>query len=164
MESVVLMGTAHRIQLGLAGDVESFEKRLTALCQTFKVRAIGEEMSTAALAAQDVARTIGAKVAQNLNLPHIYCDLPLLERRRLGISTVQEIQHQAHVDMWSKDQLADRLSEHFASVERYWLEQLRQLNTWPVLYVCGANHVASFAQVLQNDGFVCSIAETDWGA
>jgi hypothetical protein len=164
MKAVVLVGTAHTIQLGQLGDIKAFEERLLALCNEFEVLAIGEEMSTDVLASRGVSETIGARVARKLGLPHIYCDPSPAERKRLDITSVQDIQLQAFHEMWTDQQKRDRLAEHFATVERYWLDRLRDTNKWPALYVCGANHVDSFGRLLEASGHRAPIADADWGA
>ena len=46
--------------------------------------------------------------------------------------------------------------------ERCWLEELRSLNVWPVVFVCGAYHVECFRQLLESEGLSCEEIVSRW--
>jgi hypothetical protein len=63
------------------------------------------------------------KLAEDLKLHHVFCELSKAEREKRGIKTI-----------------ADR--------ERHWLSVLTGVQHFPVLVVCGAFHVKSFGELL----------------
>ena len=77
-------------------------------------------------------------------------------------------ENEIRIDAWlssstlSESEIATRVSEGYVKRERYWLEQLRRLNVWPVLLICGANHVASFCKLLKQQSIAAHVAAEDW--
>ncbi len=164
MRKVILLGTGHRIQVGKQDTIRAFEARLHALCNDYAVRAIGEEMSCDLLARDHTPETVAHRVATKLGIPHRYCDPPLSERLRLGTTTVNGIDVEAEQLGWSDEEIAKRLAAHFVIVETYWLDEIADLNVWPMLFVCGANHVATFSRRALQRGHEVVVTDKDWGA
>jgi len=46
--------------------------------------------------------------------------------------------------------------------EHYWLDRLFELACWPVLFVCGANHVDTFTAKAKARGRTVSVLHHDW--
>ena len=97
-------------------------------------------------------------------MPHRFCDPNREERARLDIRQENDIRLQ---DWLSKSKLTEaeflsRVMESYTRRERYWVEQLNDFNVWSVLFVCGADHVTSFRQLLEQRGIAVHIAAEDW--
>ena len=78
------------------------------------------------------------------------------------ISREEEIDDEALLRDWGSDEIAQRKAESHEKRERYWLEQLRRFDKWPVLFVCGAEHVTSFRNLLEQENITVFVAATDW--
>jgi len=158
--TVVVVGTSHTIQ---TTDV-ALKPFLEGLCQLFKVRAVAEEMSAEALAEKSCPVSIPMQVASALNLPHRLCDPNRAQRASLGIQQENDIRISVFPSVLPESEVSARVAESHGKRERHWLEQLRSLDTWPVLFVCGADHVASFSRLLEAEGLGTHIAAEDWAS
>jgi hypothetical protein len=157
---VIVVGTSHTIQVADL-DLKPFLKRL---CQEFEVHAVAEEMNEEALAEKNCTVSIPMQVASELQMPHRFCDPNRAERAKLRIRQENDIRISAFPSTLPESEVATRLAESHANRERYWLEQLRSLDLWPVLFVCGADHVASFSHLLTQENIVVQIAAEDWAS
>lgn len=157
---IIIVGTSHTIQVS---DLE-LKPFLESLCQEFKVHAVAEEMNEEALAEKHCTASIPMQVASELQIPHRFCDPNMTERVKLGIRQENDIRISAFPCTLAEPEVAACLAESHAKRERYWLEQLRSLNLWPVLFVCGADHVASFCHLLKQEDIVVHIAAEDWAS
>ncbi len=157
---VIVVGTSHPIQVA-DRDFESF---LHCLCQTFAVRAVAEEMSAEALGETKCSTSVLMRIAKSLGVAHRFCDPNRRERVELQIDQESNIRAQALLPGWSEAEIAQRVIESHAKRERYWLAHLRGLDQWPVLFVCGAGHVASFSQLLEQERITAHVAADDWAS
>lgn len=157
---IILIGTSHPIQIADLG----LKSYLEGLWQKFNVRAVAEEMNQEALVENSCVASIPMQVASALRIPHRFCDPNMTQRAELNILQENGIRILIRRSKLPESEVAKRLEESYAKRERYWLEQLRDLNLWPVLFVCGADHVASFCKLLEQEIIVVHIAATDWTA
>lgn len=156
---IIVVGTSHTIQT-TTSELKPF---LDNLCREFKVCVVAEEMSKEALAENNCTASIPMQVASALRVPHLFCDPNREERARLEIHQENDIRIEAFLStVTSETEIAARIAESHTKRERYWLEQLRNLNTWPVLFICGADHVTSFCQLLRQEGIAMHVAAEDW--
>jgi hypothetical protein len=89
--------------------------------------------------------TVCDEVAKKENLFHILCDPTCSERQALGISK-------------------ENTPSDDEKREKEWLRRLMQSCRYPVLVVCGANHLCSFAQLCRDQGLVPTIVTDDFEA
>jgi hypothetical protein len=164
VKRLVLLGTSHAIQRGESGRPSDLEARLEIVCRDFAVRALGEEMNREVLAKGNTPETVGERVARRLGLAHIYCDPTEAERMSMGTTTVPKIHAQAWRLDWSDEETARQLATHNDLVEGYWFGRIRELDLWPMLFMCGAEHVSSFSRRASQQGHEVVIADKDWGA
>ena len=157
---IIVIGTRHPIQIA---DLE-LKPFLESQCQKLNVRAVAEEMSQEALAEKNCVASIPMQVASTLRIPHRFCDPNRTQRDELKILQENDIRISAFPSKLSESEVATRLAESYAKREQYWLEQLRGLNLWPVLFVCGADHVASFCDLLEQEAIVAHVAAKDWAS
>lgn len=123
-------------------------------------------MSEEAFAEKDCAASIPMKVANALQLPHKFCDPNRAERTKQGIRQENEIRGQAFFanPTLSESEIAARVTESYAKREQYWLAQLDGLSVWPVLFICGADHVTSFCNLLKQKSIAARVAAKDWAS
>jgi hypothetical protein len=137
---------------------------LAAVCDKFAIRAVAEELDQKLLASLRVAETPARRIATRLGLPHTYCDPSRAERLKLGTTTEGEIRFEAKEQGWTDAETNERLAAHSAIREKVWLERIIKLDTWPVLLVCGADHVPTFSRRAAEQGCKVALADADWGA
>lgn len=159
---IIVVGTSHTIQIA---DPE-LKPFLETLCREFNVLAVAEEMNEEALAEKDCTASIPMQIASALQMPHRFCDPNRTEREKLEIRQENQIRTQAWLSnsTLSESEIAARVTESHVKRERYWLEQLHSLNVWPILFICGANHVASFCKLLKQQSIAAHVAAEDWGS
>lgn len=167
-DMVIVVGTSHSIQMatdeGNAETREEFMAFLESLCRTHEVRAVAEEMNAEALAERGCSTSIPMRLAQSLGVNHRFCDPDRSERARLGMFQENDVRAQGFLSTWSEAEISSRILAEHIKRERYWLDQIRGLNQWPLLFVCGANHVASFCDLLAREGLAASIGAADWSS
>jgi hypothetical protein len=164
MAKIVLIGTSHKYQT--CGDnadaIEQFRQLLISLCFEHGATAIAEEMNQAALAERGASESIACVVATDLKLNHQLSD-PLPELRgQLGIRGENDIRSCGFINDWSQEQIENEVRKSHEIREQYWLNQLQILNSWPLLFVCGANHTEPFSALLRSNGFKVIVPFADW--
>jgi hypothetical protein len=146
MKPIFIVGTSHegfqiRPQSGPQDGADAFKRYVLQMARTYSVLTVAEEMSSEALKGR---RTICDEVAKEENLSHVMCDLTSCERETLGISK-------------------ENTPSDAQKREKEWLRRLEPCK-FPVLFVCGANHVCSFAQRCRDKGLVPTIVNCDFKA
>lgn len=110
----------------------------------------------------NVKMTICQITAEKLNILHRYCDPDSCQRETLGITSEQEVSLDGFFNNRSPQSIETRRSTEFEIREKYRQDRLLDMNTWPVLFVCGANHVESFAKILDDQTIAYEIIVRDW--
>jgi hypothetical protein len=161
MPDLCLTGTQQPFQIpGMAG-AEAFEAALETYVDSISVMAIAEEMSLAGLARRKVNESIAKRVADRKGLCHCYCDLDRDERQHHGIPSREEIelrfqrQPRQEIDRQLRLLLEDPR-------ERHWLMRLEEFGRWPVLFICGEEHVCWFAAKVRDSGRSVEILTATW--
>ena len=133
---VYLIGTDHSFQyLGKQCDehgiklIMAFSTYLEEAAKRINACLIAEEFSMEALQINNVIASTAQKVAQKLNIAHVFCDPTSIERKRLGIER-----------------------NDFALREQYWLKQIHGYLHDDIIFVCGNSHIPSFCALLHEDG------------
>lgn len=166
MPKIVLIGTSHKYQTSDgradADSIEQFRQLLIALCSEHKAKAIAEEMSVAVLAERGVSESVACTVAAEMKFEYQLSDPTPELRTQLGIHSENDIRIQGFPKTRSQQQIEAEIRKSYAIREGYWLNQLGSLNSWPLLFVCGANHSKSFSTLLRDSGFEVIVAFADW--
>jgi hypothetical protein len=66
------------------------------------------------------------------------------------------------INNWSAEKIEEESKTSHSIRERHWLTELLNLNNWPVLFICGAEHVSPFQQLLQENALSAEVAAPDW--
>jgi hypothetical protein len=162
MKSVVLVGTSHKYQLPGNPAEHEFRNLLEQICEVFEVRAIAEEMSVEALAQKRASQSLCEQIASAKGIHYRSCDPNNEQRQALHIRQEQDIRLEAFFNDWDNDRLDREIRAAHAIRERHWLDQLLDLNCWPALFVCGANHIKSFYGALDANGLHADVVAWDW--
>ena len=164
----LIFGTDHRYQHGSNELSEkqhrAFRLKLSSISASCGVRAIAEENSLQAVHEQDRDRSVVAEVAEMLHLSHRYCDPEHKKRAELGISQKCAIRASAARGSWPENRVREEIKLSHNRREAHWVEQLRELDQWPVLFICGADHSQTFCSVLHEHGINADIVEYQWSA
>ncbi len=138
---------------------------LIGLCRTHGIRAVAEELSTEALAQCGHAASIPMQAAKLEKVEHRFCDPDSAERVRLSICLDELLMRaQGQLDGLSEIDIASRIVSEHAKRERYWFAKIQALDQWPILFICGANHVGNFRALLEREGFTVTVAAEDWAS
>lgn len=167
MAKVVLIGTSHKYQMRARDveteDVDQFEHLLSSLCSKHMAEGIAEEMSQTALAGRGVSESVAQMVSAALGVAHQLSDPPPAIREQLGVICDENFfRAEGWLQNWSPERIETEVRKSHDIRERYWLTQLRILNAWPVLFVCGAIHLEPFSALLRENGFEVVVAFSDW--
>lgn len=166
MKTVLLIGTSHEYQLPQAGSrsrgSERFRGLVATTCQDEDVKAIAEEMSLDALELHSTKQSVGEQIAESFNIPHRYCDPSIKEQERLGIDQPDNIRMSGFFATCDQSKIEAKVNASLAARRDYWLEQLLNLDAWPVLFICGADHTEPFRTLLQANGIAVRVLFTKW--
>jgi hypothetical protein len=157
---LLLVGTSHDYQIPGNAGANDFQAVLENLSREHSVRAIAEEHSLDALRMANALETICKKVARRLGLQHAYCDPGIEDRKSLGVQQENDIKMRKFHDRSIDFQNELRISH--LKREQFWMDRVCELNCWPLLFVCGANHIESFSTLSRKQGAVVLIVENDW--
>ena len=118
--------------------IRAFQDYLREQIQATGAMLLAEEFSEDALRMSNASTATVKQVADEVCLPHLFCDPGPQERIQLQIvSTVER--------------------------EGYWLKRLAPFRDCEVLFVCGDDHVSTFQQTLAAEGLASCILSTGWG-
>jgi hypothetical protein len=147
MRAVFLVGVNHQYQVGPDGiipveasavDFSKFADFLQTVIERYKIRGIAEEMSRCALRIHHVrGDSFPCALAAKIGMPHRYCDPDAATQKAVNIT--EDSQR-----------------------EQYWIKELITFDTFPVLFILGADHIESFKALLINSAFQPFIVERNW--
>lgn len=172
MQTVFLVGTSHNFQLPVGGPhadgIAQFRFMILDLCRRHDLDAIAEEMNSYALQENDdVKESVAQQVCASLGRRHQFSDPSPDERYKLGIRKDSDIRVEHLLDEWTQEQIeSDVLARGRVPSdkirEQYWLKRIQELDAWPLLFICGADHFTSFAALLRAAGLDVVEAHPDW--
>lgn len=171
MKKAVLLGTSHTIQRG-DDQKDSFQSHIEHLCKTHKVEAIAEEID-------DKTISIANTTANEFDITHKIIEPNEEETKSLNIELEHEIFYQLmtkyEIDPYPKrpydknmapdvyEEYKTRLEKTYREREAEWLKRINELDTWPVLIICGAYHYQPFYDLLVSKGIHVIKEESKWG-
>lgn len=172
-QKVFLIGTHHTYQYGVGSSYDggctheeesAFRHMVEGAARRFAFRGLAEELNEDGLSEHKVTRSVLQQQAAALGLPHCFCEPGRDERSALGIQQGSDVEITGWIRGWSKDELKQHLLAEFNKRETVWFDRLLGFDKWPILFVCGANHVPSFSSLLQERGVEVEVLETCWEA
>lgn len=168
-QTVVLVGTSHKFQLPLCGKSieQTFFSTIYELSNSYGVNAIAEEMSLEALNEKGATYSIAQQLCNEKSLRHKFVDPTNKERKELGIFQDNDIRIEGFLNNWTPKfidaEILVRGSDASDSIrENFWLSKIKELDTWPLLFICGADHFNSFADLLRENGVNVVESCKDW--
>ncbi|MCH8080302.1 MAG: hypothetical protein IIA06_11105 [Proteobacteria bacterium] len=97
-----------------------------------------------------------------LGIVHIYCDPNRKQRAKLGIQQENDIRVSYIFKNIDEQNILNKIRDSHRKRELVWLKAINNVNKWPVLLVCGADHVNSFSSLAKEEGCVPEIFRKDW--
>ena len=117
---------------------QAFAQYLREIILSLNLKCIAEEFNEDALQMSCASQSIAKSVAIDLGICHLYCDPDHSKRSSLGI-----------VNKGQK--------EDFSKREKYWLNVMQSNNVGDALFLCGADHVNSFQNLLAEHGYRANV-------
>ncbi len=146
MGKIILFGTNHPLQCGSTNTPQStldkYRNYIGQLCASHKIKFIAEEMCKDGLAEHQVTNTVAASFESD-TIKHEYVDLTCQERMKLKIDdgALSGIAMQLTLN-GNASEFRNRLSLLSNQVrEGCWVARILDMNLWPTLFICGAEHV-----------------------
>ena len=165
--TVLVLGTDHRFQTRSHDFSESqhqqFASYVVATARAHKVAGVVEENNPQAVAEAEMEESTVQTIARTLGLKHLHCDPDRETRTALDIFQENDIRASAFFEKVNETEIKRRIDESLRKRERYWLTQLQQFDTWPVLFICGANHALPFLDLLRTNNVDTILVARDWG-
>ena len=171
MKNVGLVGlNDHKFQVddgqSTSEEIETFRSLVRTVCKDFRAQAVAEEFCEERVKQRNEKESVCLAEARSLTLHHRYCDPDTLKRKRCGIRDRTDVQHDLQVELGEQNPPREKLDAAYRKEdekrERCWLKELRSLNVWPVVFVCGASHVEWFKKLLDSDGLSCEVVVSRW--
>ena len=172
MKQAILIGTSHSIQRGEKAESEEFKFYLKSICDSYNIKAIAEEIDNKCV-------SIAKQITDEYTLYYKIIEPTPEEKRDLNIEIEDEITSNImlkyDIRQWPSDveshprahtiyeEYKDLIQATYRRRESEWLKRIQELNFWPLLIICGADHYEPFAQLLSENG-ICVKKENDrWG-
>lgn len=159
-KTVLVVGTRYDYQRPGNQSSEEFYVLIAAICQEQDIKVIAEEMSRDGLfgAKQSVCK----QVADSFCITHRYCDPSIEEQKRLGIVHPGKTDLSSFSAVRNPHEVNPEVRHADAIRERCWLEHILELDSWPVLLVCGVHHTEPFRALLQANNIVVHVLCSNW--
>ena len=169
-----IVGTGHHYQFGTGArfgqdcctepDERAFAQMLRDLIATVGGEVLAEELNQQAL--EEVGKTISVmqRIATEASAPHIFCEPDRAERVKLGIKDENEIRISAFPRSLDEALVQSLAADSWRRREQEWLLRLDAVKSKNVILVCGANHIATFVPLAQEQGFDCKVMHVNWEA
>jgi len=156
--SLYLFGTSHKYQCGgrdcSRDQADAFATQVREICIKYNIKRITEEMTLDGRKRYEVSETIAKGIASDLMIHHHEVDLSECERNALSI--VDSAVLKARLVFRSRDG-GEKLRIKFDKLtdqvrERVWVARIMNSNSWPVLFILGADHISTFSKVWRSLG------------
>ena len=164
---ILLLGLCHCHQLlDHPKASRKFEPYLKNLFLTEKPDLIAEELSEDALLKWKARDSVACRLANYLNVCHLFCDPNKEERNALGIKCRKEIaQELGYGVALTREQSAevDKIEKaNWETREKFWLNKLNEHQPNKCIFLVGADHVDRFAVLLTENDIQSVTVEKDW--
>jgi hypothetical protein len=106
--------------------------------------------------------TVCNQVADSLHLTHCSCDPSIEEQKTLGIAHPGNTNPSAFSAVPDPHEVDPDVEAAHEIRRRCWLQHIVELDSWPVLFVCGAHHVEPFHERLLANSLVVHVLCPRW--
>lgn len=166
MSTVFIVGTNHKYQFEARGvtlnDIYQFREYLRAMVSEHAIFAIAEEMSITALQENNLEYSVAQGLSAELGLAHDLSDPEPNIRLQLGIRSRNEIERDVFLCGNDQSAIENEIRHSYGIREEYWISRLSVLGVFPVLFICGADHVRFLDAKLSCAGYTAIILIKNW--
>jgi hypothetical protein len=170
-----LFGTSHNYQCGgliltnspqspekcTPEQIQSFESELKKIFQEHNIRCIVEEMTPEGRKTRQVEETIARKLAIQFSIHHHDVDLTEAEKGDLSLFDCPLLSPFKFNDGGNQVRSAFTIMTHEIR-ERVWAARIANNNSWPALFILGANHVEPFRRIWIRLGGEATVVHEDY--
>lgn len=171
MREVFIIGTSHSLQCGAKScspeSVEILERVIKRILSEHRIGRIAEEASAdgvkEVMQGEKARPTVCQRIVDN-SLPVQFVDLGKDERAglKLGNGNINDFALSQKTSNGEREWVVDAFSDLAAEVrERVWVARVLSQPEWPVLFVCGADHVASVKKLFTRVGVRSTVVHRD---
>lgn len=168
MKSAALIGINHADQYPGHKDGRSdlFCKFVTKQAISLAVDFIAEEMSREALLKEKVYLSSVEIAAWSIGVRHRLCDPDSAERKALGIPSFDELREARGFSRYISEREEKQLEAderlYWPIREKEWLDRIQGANHSSLLFILGAQHVESFARLLEQAQYHVNVISPRW--
>ena len=169
MKSAALIGINHADQYPRHKDDRSdlFCKFVKQQAISLAVDFIAEEMSREVLVRKKVYLSSVEIAAWSICVRHRLCDPDSAERKALGIPSYDELMEARGISLYSISEMEEKLLEaderlYWPIREKEWLDRIQGANHRSLLFILGAQHVESFARLLEQAQYHVNDISPQW--
>ena len=170
--TVFVLGTCHALQCGAAecgaDRIDRLEQEIRRVLSEYGIKRVAEEMSEDGLREILGEKATQETVCQRVSPDHIpvgLVDLGKRERTCLSLSDddIARFVVERVVDNSEWKRIRELLIDFCGSVrESVWVARVLSGGEWPVLFVCGADHVDSVTRLFEGKGVQVTIICPDF--
>lgn len=163
---VFIVGVNHKIQYVFKNSTHSteFKNYLVGKITKHSISLIAEELSNEAIKKNRANDSVARVTALSAGIKHRYVDPDSERRELLGIPSEKQLKEKLGLGRSLYADELTRLNEAQAKYHRIreedWLSQIKDQNCSNVLFLCGYNHIESFASLLHNEGHQVQVLST----
>lgn len=172
--NVFLLGIGHEYQHNStlykrisSEAIDEFKRYISKEHGRYNFKAIGEELHRSELK-KDRDSSVPEEVAEKLGIEHKYCnngpeDAIDLEKMGYKETLIKEKKGSILKPRYESDEdWLLRNMENEAIREFIWIKKILECDQWPLLFICGSDHVGSFSTKLQTEGINVTLLNKNW--
>ncbi len=167
-QTIYIIGTDHRYQRMssefTAAQHRGFFKIISNTVDMYSIQIISEENNNEALVEHDTPKSSIQLVAEKMNKQHIFTEANREYRAKNGMDQENNIRISGLINNLSEEDIAASIEKSYREREQYWLKIILEVNVWPVLHICGANHADEFTKLVHTRGLNAVLLHADWGS
>jgi hypothetical protein len=164
---IFIVGVNHKIQYVFKNSTHSteFKDYLVGKITKHSISLIAEELSNEAIKQNKTDDSVAHVTALSADIKHRYADPDSETRESLGIPSEKQLKEKLGLGRSLNADELTRLdvanAKYHPIREEYWLSQIKDQNCSNILFLCGYNHIESFASLLRNEGHQVQVLSTN---
>ncbi len=120
-------------------------------------------MSQDGLDCRGVEKTLGHYIADDRSIDHHHVDLEISDQNKLSLDQWSLAAAELNLEASNKARLREEIGRIRDEVrERVWVARIISKNTWPTLFICGSDHIASVQKLFERLGMNAMIVHADF--
>jgi hypothetical protein len=164
--TIYIIGTSHSYQhLGKEFSDHahrSFGELVKFIVATRQVALISEESNKEYVEENGIRLSALQLISEEINVAHIFTEATREYRNANGMQQENAIRMSGYINKLPEEIIETQIQQSYRARERYWLSQIVNIDQWPVLHVCGANHSVEFCNLVNREGIYVVLLHEDW--